>query len=408
MAEKPSRIVQLDLLRAVAILLVLGRHFVIPVDEAGIFSPFAKVWERFGWTGVDLFFVLSGFLIGGLLYEELHTTSDLRLGRFLIRRGFKIWPSYYVFVLFLLASSYWLAPLYPNEHGSFLEKIRALGPHLVHLQNYFGPVWLHTWSLAVEEHFYVVFPLLLLLYTRLRRDPGPPSARVVGLFTVVVIAGCTFLRVHSDPHAPLILTKVLAPTQLRIDGLLGGTSLAYVYHVKPLWFARLRPLRYALFLVGILAITPMLLLPIDSNPFVCTWGFSLLYVGYGCIIVSVMSISPDSRALRFVSGLAVTRLLLVIGLSSYSIYLWHWNLARMPILKFAAKHPMSANASCNWLFYTGLYVFAAVVVGYATGRLIEFPALRLRDRLFPRVSRRRKRPTVAAQGAEGGFQVTRE
>ena len=90
MSEKPNRIVQLDLLRAVAILLVLGRHFVVPAKQAGALEGFATVWERFGWTGVDLFFVLSGFLIGGLLYEELRTTSQLNLGRFLIRRGFKI------------------------------------------------------------------------------------------------------------------------------------------------------------------------------------------------------------------------------------------------------------------------------------------------------------------------------
>lgn len=155
--------------------------------------------------------------------------------------------------------------------------------------------------------------------------------------------------------------------------------MAYLYHVKPSWFARLRPLRYVLFLAGILAVSPMLWLSVDTNPLVCTWGFSLLYIGYGCIIVSLMSISPDSRALRFVSGLAITRLFLMIGLSSYSIYLWHWNVARMPILNFAAKHRICANPSWNWLLCTSLYVFVAVLVGTITGKLIEFPALRLRE-----------------------------
>jgi peptidoglycan/LPS O-acetylase OafA/YrhL len=64
------RIKQLDLLRGLAILLVLGRHPVIKPPESGLLGLFGSTWQRFGWTGVDLFFVLSGFLIGGLLFAE--------------------------------------------------------------------------------------------------------------------------------------------------------------------------------------------------------------------------------------------------------------------------------------------------------------------------------------------------
>ena len=400
MAEKQNRIIQLDLLRAVAILLVLGRHFVVPMKRAGILEPIATWWERFGWTGVDLFFVLSGFLIGGLLYEEIRGTSHLNLGRFLIRRGFKIWPSYYVFILFLLISSFWIAPLHRGDPGTLLGKIKALGPHLFHLQNYQGPVWLHTWSLAVEEHFYLAFPTFLLLLTRARRVPGIPAAWQVGLLTAIAVVGCTFLRVYADPKPPINFIKTLVPTHLRIDGLLFGTTLAYVYHIKSAWFARLKPWRWPLFFIGLAAVFPMMVLHLDASPFVCTWGFTLLYLGYGAIIVSVMSIDPANRTLVRLAGLWPTRLFLVIGVSSYSIYLWHWNLARQPILEYAAKHPLATRPEWNWLFYTSLYVVAASLIGYVTGRLIEVPALRLRDRLFPRVAKRRERP-VAALAANG-------
>jgi peptidoglycan/LPS O-acetylase OafA/YrhL len=90
----------------------------------------------------------------------------------------------------------------------------------------------------------------------------------------------------------------------------------------------------------------------------------------------------------------VTRVLLVIGVSSYSTYLWHWHLARLPVLRLVAKHPLTGRPEWNWLAYSTLYVVVATVVGYITGRLIEFPALRLRDRLFPRIAKRRARPTV--------------
>jgi peptidoglycan/LPS O-acetylase OafA/YrhL len=85
-----SRLSQLDVLRGVAILLVIGRHPVVEATAAGRIAPLANLWYHFGWTGVDLFFVLSGFLIGGLLFAELRRTGRLNVSRFLIRRAFKI------------------------------------------------------------------------------------------------------------------------------------------------------------------------------------------------------------------------------------------------------------------------------------------------------------------------------
>ncbi|MGA2230896.1 MAG: acyltransferase family protein, partial [Tepidisphaeraceae bacterium] len=99
-SPKPAgRMVQLDVLRGVAILLVMGRHFAVSPTQAGWLSFPAGVWYVFGWTGVDLFFVLSGFLVGGLLLGELRKYGRLDVFRFIIRRIFKIWPAYYVLVL---------------------------------------------------------------------------------------------------------------------------------------------------------------------------------------------------------------------------------------------------------------------------------------------------------------------
>ena len=86
-AAKSSRNLQLDILRGIAIVLVLIRHPVMRPDEAGSLSPVAKILHNFGWTGVDLFFVLSGFLIGGLLIKEIKNSSRLDVKRFIIRRG---------------------------------------------------------------------------------------------------------------------------------------------------------------------------------------------------------------------------------------------------------------------------------------------------------------------------------
>ena len=97
--DKNSRLLPLDFLRGVAILLVLMRHSPLASSKVGYIAyPFALI-GRMGWTGVDLFFVLSGFLIGGLLFREIATRETLDIKRFIIRRGFKIWPSYYLNIL---------------------------------------------------------------------------------------------------------------------------------------------------------------------------------------------------------------------------------------------------------------------------------------------------------------------
>src|SRR2546430_2645050 len=99
-----GRVLQLDILRGVAVLLVLLAHSTYRGESAGIFRPVVAAVLNFGWTGVDLFFVLSGFLVGGLLFKELRTRSSLHVRRFLVRRGLKIWPAFAVFIVYFIAS----------------------------------------------------------------------------------------------------------------------------------------------------------------------------------------------------------------------------------------------------------------------------------------------------------------
>jgi len=100
-----SRLVVLDALRALAVLLVIGRHLRIPYSlspESGT-RVFAELWQRGGWIGADLFFVLSGFLVSGLLFREHQQHGRVSLGRFFVRRGLKIYPAFYAFLAATLA-----------------------------------------------------------------------------------------------------------------------------------------------------------------------------------------------------------------------------------------------------------------------------------------------------------------
>src|SRR5579864_5987729 len=144
----------LDVLRGIAILLVIGFHLLVP----GFFQV--------GWVGVDLFFVLSGFLISGLLFRDYETLGKIRLGRFWFRRAFKILPPLYAFLIVMAAvtlathmfpaKSFLSAALFYTNYG---HRDFAAG----------GLLW-HTWSLTVEEHFYLLCPILFYLLIRARRS----------------------------------------------------------------------------------------------------------------------------------------------------------------------------------------------------------------------------------------------
>ena len=156
----------LDALRGIAIMLVVLFHLDVPVFRTG------------GWIGVDLFFVLSGFLISGLLFREWTTTGTINIPRFYIRRGFKIYPPFYVLLAVTVAVNL-VAPGIP----SFPVTVRTAFAEATFTQNYFQGIWGQTWSLAVEEHFYLLLPVVLWFLQR--RNDNNPFRLMPTLFMVV-------------------------------------------------------------------------------------------------------------------------------------------------------------------------------------------------------------------------------
>ena len=119
-----------------------------------------------GWVGVDIFFVLSGFLVSGLLFREYQVHQSLRIGRFLVRRGLKIYPAFYLLILLTI----WL-DLAPYDVRKVLGEVFFLQSYY----NLFGSIWTHTWTLAIEEHFYILLALLFWLLVRGSRRHRPGS-----------------------------------------------------------------------------------------------------------------------------------------------------------------------------------------------------------------------------------------
>jgi peptidoglycan/LPS O-acetylase OafA/YrhL len=370
-----SRMIQLDVLRGVAILGVLGRHSVVEPNQAGLLRIPAKLWDHLGWTGVDLFFVLSGFLVGGLLMSELRHRGRLDVGRFIIRRAFKIWPAYYTLVIGSLI-------LDGARHG-WLASSHLYLPNLLNIQNYLGANPLgQTWSLAVEEHFYLAFPLLLWLMVKISRR-GVDFLPVVA---AVVIIGCTAARCAFHWHLPMDLRGDYTVTHLRMDSLAMGVLLAYFYHFKPQVLRRMAGRPWLLILIGLVLISPMSVLEIFSHPFIWTIGYTMLYVGYGCILTAFVHtpVGPAGGILGRFFASSFAKALATIGFFSYGMYLWHLQLVRHPIQYLIPRTTFTDfNTTFHWALWMGFYVVAVFVVGAALSRLIEIPALAVRDRLFP-------------------------
>lgn len=342
MSTSLQRNQSLDVLRCFAVLLVVGSHL-----------PYYDAWAKIGWIGVDLFFVLSGFLISGLLFQEFKDTGSLNVKRFLIRRGLKIYPSFYLLMVTATV-------LYFLNHAAIPRK--QLIASWFFLQNYVHEekVYLilsHTWTLAVEEHFYLVLPVLLLLLIAVfsRRDPF----RVIPMLFLFIATSCLTLRYLTLGPYPYAWM-----THMRLDGLFAGVALGYLYHFRMQLFRRLTG-HYAL-VVAALFCAPALLFN-QSDHIVQTIGLTFLYVGFSFLVAWSVVRTPGTPVGRVMAKGAAK-----IGFYSYSIYLWHTLICDAFLF-----HP---NLS---LIKFWLYIATTIAGGCAMAHLVELPYQELRERLFP-------------------------
>lgn len=353
----------IDILRAVAVLLVIGMHTAPCPPETPAFLKTLVAWlTTGGWVGVDLFFVLSGFLVSGLLFREHRQHGSISFRRFFIRRGLKIYPAFWVFI----GTTVLLRLLRHSEIP--LPRLLA---ELCFVQNYAPGLWTHTWSLAVEEHFYLLLPLCLILLCRLHPSARDPFRPICAIFAILAPL-CLALRIGTGHWHPVFthLTHHF-PTHLRIDSLFFGVVLSYFFHCHPVPFERfVRRFRALLIVLGAALLVPAFLFPYRATPFISTFGFSLFYIGSGLLLAGWLA--------REVPNHWLARALSFIGAHSYSIYLWHTFIAH----DCTAVLKRILGIHWNWYLYAGSYWTGAILFGIAMSLLVEYPFLRLRDRFF--------------------------
>ena len=333
--------------------LVLGRHLPSPPQEWSR----AQSWgfdflKRGGWVGVDLFFVLSGFLVSGLLFSEYQKYGRLSISRFFVRRGLKIYPAFFL-LIFLTVPASVLLDERPGRSQILSE--------LLFLQSYVQGVWGHTWSLAVEEHFYLLLPSLLLVLVWRRRDRLDPFGPIIPI--IAVVAGVLLAaRILLAQGREFTLLTSLYPTHLRIDSLLFGVLISYVFHFRPAWCESMAaPRRRQLLVLGAALFLPAFLFEVKTHPFMYTAGLTVLYLGGGAILLgSIYSRVPRN---------SLVRPLAFIGSRSYSVYLWH-----LPVFAWGndllSQVPLVGSA---YLPRMAVLLLASTAIGVVMAELVEYP-----------------------------------
>jgi peptidoglycan/LPS O-acetylase OafA/YrhL len=345
-ARAPKREIELDFVRGIAILLVLNFHYC----SHNRLVP--SVWrlQSAGWVGVDIFFVLSGFLVGGLMLREWKFTSKVDVVRFLKRRAFKIWPAYYAFVL--TAAAFHVRPL-----KSFFWQ------NLLNIQNYVPSSLSHTWSLAVEEHFYLCLAGVIALFV----SKGWRPSTLLAACAVTALSVEVLRAALITAHRPFYFY-----THTRIDALILGVALATLFHFYPARFEALRRQHLLLCLVVFAAAIVLYLETGERSPHEMISPFLITIVDYASAALLLVLYKPGGNHGKLYRSVAR------IGVYSYGIYLWHVSVER-PV-DFVVRHlPTSVG---TWVS-TFLPYILAVALGFATTRVIDLPFLRLRERLVP-------------------------
>lgn len=348
----------LDGLRALAVVLVVAYHLGVPFASGGL-------------LGVGVFFTLSGFLITSLLLRRHEKHGDLDLKNFWIRRFRRLLPAVVLVLIAVLAAG---AVVRPEKLGAWSEQALAALLYVANWhtilsgRSYFeqqegaGPLD-HLWSLAVEEQFYLVWPLALLLLLTLTRRLGrrPRTAALAGVALALGAVSMVLLAVLADPTGDS--TRAYEGTDTRAGGLLWGAALAFLW--RPDAVARVRGAAvWAVDAVGVAGLAGILALVATTDQqtdSLYTWGIAALTVSTCAALLPL--VHPEARLGR-VLGIAPLQW---IGARSYGIYLWH-----MPVVAFLPERAFYGQPVVRGLVVVAL----TLVLAALSWRFVEDPIRR--------------------------------
>jgi len=360
-----DRIDGLDVLRSFAILFVLFGH----MSEHSIPPAWMKTcFGHWGSLGVELFFVLSGYLIGGIIIRairagEFRTSRDLF--HFWLRRWLRTLPLYYVFLgLYLFFNRRGpFSPLHSPQYFVFMQNFIAPTPPFFEL----------SWSLTIEEWFYLLFPIGFLALARVSTSSRRALLLAVLAFLLVPLG--LKLDYALPIHGPDLFTAIRVPVLYRLDSLMYGVAIAALQQFRPgAWPLAIRLFPVGLTLFGLVLFCFVSELPaIDASKTRLALLFPVISAVCALMLPGMSSLSlarvpPLRRFFGFTSKI------------SYSLYLGHI-LVIILVNHALFSHPgWRAEIYDRWFLIYPIYLLLFYGFAYVTYRLIERPGLAWRDR----------------------------
>ena len=356
----------LDTLRSLAIVAVMSFHLQGELPE----SFHAVI--RFGWMGVDLFFVLSGYLIGVQLLRPCTRGERPSLRDFYRRRAYRILPAYLV-----VLALYFLVPVWREQPG-----ISPLWQFLTFTENLFVDYSIHqafsfVWSLCVEEHFYLVLPLLVLLMVR--RASIRKTSSVLAALLLLGMATRAWALIHTlrplgvDSYRTAYIEHIYYPTWCRLDGLLAGVTLALIQSFRPAWWAALMQRGHVTLAGGLILFAASIGLfwnRMSSLTGIAAWGtvvgYPLLALSLALLVVSSVSRTGLLSRLRIPGAQTVATL-------AFSLYLTHKEIVHLDQRIFPNLTADQDGRAI--LLYGATCLLAAASLHFA----VERPFMKLRD-----------------------------
>jgi len=365
------RLPGLDLLRAIAIVWVMLFHSYI---VGGLGDSWSWL-ENNGWAGVDLFFVLSGYLIGSQWLKPLADGRPPAFGRFYLRRALRTMPAF-----FAVLAVYFAFPSTREAPG-----VQPLWQFLSYTVNVLidyrhNQAFSHVWSLCVEEHFYLLFPLLAWWVARRGSLRAFVALCLLLLAGGMALRGWLWLHMGERPFVEVIYY----PTWNRLDGLLAGVVLATMQAYRPALWAALQDRANTALLAGLaLSGIALAIFQDRAGMLASVLGYPLLSWGLALIVAAATSPACWLGRQR-VPGAGW------LALVSYSLYLDH-KLVFHAVQGWLAAHPSIQGAGA-FALYAACTLAGGALLHYA----VEAPFLRLRDRLQRRPA---ARPALAPTSA---------
>lgn len=366
--NQPNKLNGLDHLRAFAIgYIFLFHYYGLSKGQPEWLPDFA----RFGWTGVDLFFVLSGFLISSQLFSQINKGQIISIKTFFLKRFFRIIPAYLV-----MLALYFCFPIFREKESlpsiwKFLTFTQNLG---LNLKDY--GTFSHAWSLCVEEHFYLFLPVILVLL------------QITGLFKnsfwfllFLFVFGFA-IRIYS--FNLLYLPKmdedngwmywyqyIYYPTYTRLDGLLVGVSIAAIHQFLPNKWNRISHYGYFFLLLSIVLLIGADFLCFNQMSLGASiFGFTSVAFAYGCLVVAAISKTTflyqwNSKISSFIAGI------------SYSLYLTH-----KAVIHLTQRMLSGFNLENNLMLIT--CTLTCICFAFLLNLAVEKPFLKWRHRIINR------------------------